>query len=249
MNNLGARVYGLGAIAMGIAGLLWADFALGGLAPPDTLPGRALLAYIVAGLLLAGGLLIQFRRNWGAILLTVFFALDFVLLDLMPLLRHVTDFGYWESGVEPLALAAAGLIAFAPPRVARIAMVVFGGCLIVFGAAHFVYATFSATFVPKYMPPSQIVWVYVTGVAAIAAGLAIISGVQALLGARLLTLMYVLFQFMVHVPFVLAPHANHGNWVEFVVNLALTGAAWIVADALAARQAPIRMFHASRGMS
>jgi uncharacterized membrane protein YphA (DoxX/SURF4 family) len=78
-------------------------------------------------------------------------------------------------------------------------------------------------------------WVYLTGAAAIAAGLAILSGILSLLAARLLTLMYILFGILVHTPFVLAPHANHGNWVEFMVNLALAGAAWIVADTLAAR--------------
>jgi len=31
----------------------------------------------------------------------------------------------------------------------------------------------------------------------------------------------------------LADHANHMNWTESVVNLAVTGAAWVVADSLA----------------
>lgn len=250
MNNLGARVYGIAAVMMGGAGLLWADFATGGVRIPPTLPGRALIAYAVAALLIAGGVLINWRRVWGAVLLAIVFGGGFVLVDLLPLIRHAGTFDYWEATAEPLALTMGGIIAFAAPTslTSRIATYVFAGCLIVFGTAHFVFAKFSATFVPSYIPPNQMFWVYVTGVAAIAAGLAILSGILALLAARLLTLMYVLFGILVHTPFVLAPNANHGNWVEFMVNLGLAGAAWIVADTLAARQ-PISTSHAARGMS
>ena len=47
--------------------------------------------------------------------------------------------------------------------------------------------------------------------------------------------MYVLFGLLVHTPFVWAKPEDHHAWVEFIVNLALTGAAWIVADYLTAR--------------
>jgi hypothetical protein len=34
-------------------------------------------------------------------------------------------------------------------------------------------------------------------------------------------------------PMLLADHANHTNWTASAVNLAVTGAAWVVADSLA----------------
>jgi len=242
MNNFGARVYGLAAFMMGVAGLLWADFATGGLRIPATLPGRMILAYTVSVLLIAGGALIQWRRLWGAALLAAIFGAGFVLVDLAPLAMHARMFDYWEATAEPLAMTMGGVIAFAAPssRLSRIAIYVFACCLLVFGTAHFVFATFSATFVPKYIPPSQMFWVYFTGIAAIAAGLAILSGILALWAARLLTLMYILFGILVHTPFVLASPAKHPVWIEFMVNLALAGAAWIVADSLAARAVPPR---------
>jgi uncharacterized membrane protein YphA (DoxX/SURF4 family) len=242
MNALGARVYGIAAIMMGVAGLLWADFATGGLRIPATLPGRTILAYAVGILLIAGGALINWRRAWGAAVLTAIFGAGFVLVDLVPLIVHARMFDYWEATAEPLAMTMGGLIALTAPRslASRIATYVFAGCLIVFGTAHFVFAKFSATFVPSYLPPSQMFWVYLTGAAAIAAGLAILSGVLAVLAARLLTLMYVLFGILVHTPFVLASPAKHPVWIEFMVNLALVGVAWIVAVALAARAAPLR---------
>lgn len=246
--NLGTRVYGLAAAIMGVAGLLWGDFAAGWIPAPATLPGRLVLAYAVGVLLLAGGVLINLPRvaKWGAALLAVVFGVGLVLLDLTRLVTHLSGFDYWESSAEQVAMTLGGVMAFAlladmaaPTSALTLGICrrVFGLCLLIFGAAHFVFADFSATFVPAYLPPSQMFWVYLTGVAQIAAGLAVASDVMALLAARLLTLMYIIFGVLIHAPRVMSAAANHGNWVEFVVNLALVGVAWIVADSLAAKHA------------
>jgi uncharacterized membrane protein len=244
MKNLGARVYGLAAIIMGIAGLIWGDFATDWIPVPAAMPGRMALAYVTSALLLAGGVLINLPRKtaWGAGLLTAVFAAGFVLLDLTALARHITDFGYWDSAAEQLAVTMGGLIAFAASaniapdlatRLIFIGRIVFGVCLFSFGAAHFVYPVLSATFVPKYIPPNQLFWVYVTGAAHVAAGLALLSNVLALLAARLLTVMFVIFGVLVHAPMLWNAPANHRDWVENALNLALVGVAWIVADLLA----------------
>jgi len=200
---------------------------------------------LVGAVLVAGGVTINLERTsaWGAGILTALFAIGLALLDLTRLATHLSQFDYWESSAEQLALATGGMIAFASragitqPMAARLEWIcrsVFAVCLFVFGAAHFVFADFSATFVPKWIPPSQMFWVYLTGAAHIAAGLAILFGLLPLLATRLLVLMYILFGILVHAPRIWSAAANHGNWVEFVVNLALVGVAWIVADSLAA---------------
>ena len=53
MNNLGARVYGLAAVMMGVAALLWGDFV--GLIPAPWLPAHVALASLDGTLLIAGG--------------------------------------------------------------------------------------------------------------------------------------------------------------------------------------------------
>jgi hypothetical protein len=61
--------------------------------------------------------------------------------------------------------------------------------------------------------------------------------------ARLLTLMYLLFGLIVHLPRLIAEPAGPGAWGEHGVNLVLAGAAWLLADTLAAakrRPAPPR---------
>ena len=245
MNNLGARVYGLGAAMMGVASLVWGTFAVDWPAVPATLPGRAALVILVGLAMLAAGLLINWRRAsaWAAGLVAAVFAIG-VLLNLPLLAAHPRDFGTWDSAAEVLALASCGLVAAASSttiqgslssRLTRAGVLVFGLCLFSFGAAHFVYLAFTASLVPKWLPPSQVFWAYATGGAQIAAGLAIVSGVLALPAARLLAAMYVVFAVLVHVPILLRT-PKHGDWMEFIVTVGLIGAALIVADWFAARE-------------
>lgn len=243
--NLGARVYGLAAIMLGIAGLIWGEFTLEWLVPAK-MPGRLALAYAVSALLIAGGVLINWRRleAWGAGLLTALCTLG-LLFGLRGVALHPLVFDYYDPCSEYLALVTAGSIAWAmsakmdaqlSSRIQLVSRVVFGLCLFVFAAAHFHWLANTESLVPKWLPPSQAFWAYATAFAAIAAGLALISGIWALLAARLLVLMWVIFGILVHTLQVLGDPTNHFKVEEFMLNLMLVGAAWIIADSLAARE-------------
>jgi len=159
-------------------------------------------------------------------------------------LADPTEYGVYSGACEQLALAAGALIIYAAnakidsalaARLTRLGQLAFGVCALLFGGAHFVYMNLTAPLVPKWLPPSQLFWGYATGVAHIAAGIAILTGVRARLAAILLTLMYALFTPLVHIPLVMAK-PSHGAWAEITLNLALTGAAWVVADSFARRK-------------
>ena len=109
----------------------------------------------------------------------------------------------------------------------------FGVCALLFGGAHFFYMNFTVPLVPKWLPPNGEFWAYATGVGHIAAGIAILTGVQARLAAILLTAMFAAFTPLVHVPLLIADPSSHAVWSENALNLALIGAAWVVADSLA----------------
>jgi len=158
------------------------------------------------------------------------------------LIAHYAQYGTYSGVAEQLAIAAGGSIVYATraeleaaraARRARAGQVAFAICAVLFGGAHFVYMNLTAPLVPKWLPPSQEFWGYATGVAHIAGGVAILAGVQARLAAILLTVMYASFTPLVHVPMLLADPSNHWIWNENAVNIALVGAAWVVADSLA----------------
>lgn len=245
----GWRVFGLGVMVMAALCLAWGTFDVGQ-AVPKSFPGYTALAYAAALFMLIAGAAIEWRCSaaWGAAALTVYYALVVVLLmDGRGVLAHYAEFGSYSNVAEQVAIAAGGLIVYAAnakidaaraARLTRVGQIAFGICALLFGGAHFFYMNLTAPLVPKWLPPSQEFWGYATGVAHIAAGLAILSGVQARLAAILLTIMYASFTPLVHLPMLLADPSNHFIWSENAVNLALTGVAWVVADSLAGQTRP-----------
>lgn len=244
MIALGRRVYGLGAILLGLVGLAWGDFALQWQPVPESVPHRTLLAYAVGAALALAGAGTVWRRTTalGTLALTVIFMLIVVLLHLPRVVAHPFTFTPWGGIGEQLALAAAGLVAYASSPGVRmksliqVGQLTFGVCLLIFGLAHFLYLGFTASMVPGYLPPSRMFWAVATGIFHVAAGVAILSGIQARLAAILLTVMFALFSVLIHIPALLAGPHSHLNWVMNGINLALTGAAWVVADSLGRRR-------------
>jgi len=239
----GRWVYGLGVLALGLVALAWGDFDPGQPVAKG-FPDRAALAYAAAALMIVAGAATLWRRTaaWAAGTLTVYYALIVVvLMNGRVMLAHPGEYGAYSGAAEQLAIAAAGLIVYAASaridaalaaRLTRLGQLAFGVCALLFGGAHFVYMNLTAPLVPGWLPPSQEFWGYATGVAHIAAGVAILTGVQARLAAILLTVMYASFTPLVHLPILLAGPSSHFNWSENALNLALTGVAWVVADSL-----------------
>lgn len=242
--GIGWRVYGVGILALGAVCLAFGDFHPGQPVPKD-FPARTLLAYAAAVFMLAGGAAIEWRRTrtQAAAALALYFGLVVVvLMNGAVLLAHVAEFLPYESIAIQLAIAMGALIVYAraapldatwAAHLVRAARLAFGACLLVFGTAHFQYMNLTAPLVPTWLPPTQEFWAYATGIAHIAAGVAILTGVQARLAALLLTVMFTSFTVLVHLPMLVATPSNHWIWNENAVNLALIGAAWVVADSLA----------------
>ncbi|HTR59786.1 MAG TPA: hypothetical protein VMM27_16530 [Casimicrobiaceae bacterium] len=243
MMAFGFRVYGLGVMGLGTLCLAWGDFVLGQPVPKN-FPDRTALAYAAGAFMLVAGAAVEWRRTaaWGAAALTAYYALIVVILmNGRVVLAHYAEFGTYSGVAEQLAITAGGLIVYAwrvkidatlAARLTRIGQLAFGVCALLFGGAHFFYMNLTAPLVPKWLPPTQEFWADATGVGHIAAGVAILTGVQARLAAILLTAMYASFTPLVHVPMLLADPSSHMNWTENAINLALTGVAWVVADSL-----------------
>ncbi len=245
----GRRVYSLGVMAVGFACLVFGNFDPGQPVPAN-FPARTVLAYAAGVFMVVAAAAVQARRTaaCGAAALAVYYVIVVVLLmNGRMLLTHYAEFGAWDGLAEQLAIAAAALIVFAASanvaallagRLTRLGQLAFALCALTFGAAHFVYMNFTAPLVPKWLPPGQLFWGYATGIAFIAAALAILTGVQARLAAILLTAMLASFALLVNWPTLLADRSSHWNWTECAVNLAVTGAAWVVAASLAPSEAP-----------
>jgi hypothetical protein len=242
--GLGRHVFGLGIMAIGLACLVWGDFITGQPVPND-FPHRIALAYTVAAFLVCIGMIMQWRRSaaFSAAALAAYYILIVIIIMNGPvLLAHYKEYGTYEGLAEQFAITAAALMVYAAtapiraPLAARLTLLgqlIFGLCALVWGGAQFVYMNLTAPLVPKWLPPSQIFWGYLTGVALVLAGLAILSRIQGRLAAILLTVMLATFTLLVHIRILFADHKSQFNWTELAVNLAILGAAWVVADSFA----------------
>jgi uncharacterized membrane protein len=243
----GRCVYGLGMMALGLASLAFGDF-LPGQPVPEHFPYRTALAYVVGAFIVVAAAAIEWRRTavWSAAALTgYYFVFVLLLMNGRLLLTDYAVYGTYEGFSMQLAITATGLIVFATAdrsdaligvawaaRLSQLGRLAFGVCALIWGGAHFVYMNLTAPLVPKWLPPGQVFWGYVTGVCFIAAGLAILTGIKARLAAILLTVMIASFGVLANGRMLLADPSSHWNWTESALNLALIGAAWVVADSL-----------------
>ena len=254
--KLGIYLYGFGSFAAGIFDIFWGNFdashqpiqAFG-----DHIPGRTVMAYITGLWMIAGGTAILWRRGAraGAAALTLiyfifavfwlprFYTAPLVLGFRIPILIGV--FGGFGS---QLVASAAGALLYSSltrgsrwPRTVLIARWIFGLCSIDFGLAQVTDIKDNLVYVPNLMPLGQEFWVIVTGICFVLAGLAILSGIQDVLAARLLSLMFLVFNLVALPPFIFAYPKDHVAWGGNAYNLAAVGAAWILADSLASRHA------------
>ena len=240
--DFGRHAYGAAAIIYGALALHWNDV--------NTWPQLAALAkapyhepvvYIVAAILIVGGLAIQWRRTaqLGAVVLGAFY-LVVAVLCIPGIVAAPLIYNNWGNFFEQFSIASGALIAYAslaPGRLAstaRAAGIFFGICVVSFALEQAFYLNATAAFVPKWIPPGQMFWAIATTIAFALAAIAILSGRRVLLASRLLTAMFVLFGLLVWLPALLANPHSHFNWAESTENLAIAAVAWILGDYCAA---------------
>lgn len=237
---LGTNVYGAAAVLLGIVGLVWGDFIQVWQPFPEHAPGRAPLAYFTAFILLGAGLALQTgraRRNAGALLAGLY--LLFALLWFQRVVAHPSIFAMWAGVAEQVATAIGGMLIYlhgtGDERLGRVktgARISFGICAIAFGFNHFMNVPETAAMVPGWVPPSRLFWAITTGAIHAGAGAAIAMNLKARVAAVVLTVMYALFELFVWLPIVFASPKDHVALAGNGVNLALVGAAWVIAGAL-----------------
>jgi hypothetical protein len=260
-------VLGVAAIATGVVDLIWGTFESAHepiQAWGDNLTGRGGFADAVAVVLIVGGALIvaggilrmQRATRIGAVLLGIAY-LVFVIFWAPRIYWTIVIPGVgWRGtigaiggiGQQAIVIAAAAIVyAGTTPgsplasRITRIAPWVFGISTIFFGLAHFTAVGATAIMVPNWIPPNANFWVMFTGLAFVAAGIGITSGIVDVLAARLLTLMFLVFAVVVLPRYIFQyPHSEIA-WGGNAYNLAAVGAAWVLADWLASRRSELRL--------
>jgi len=245
LTGAGQVAFAATLIGLGIQGLVTRDFTAVWQPVPNGAPARVLLIYLCAAISLASGIGLLWRAT-AAIAARVLLAalvIWFLLWRVRALFLTSLVEGTWSCG-ETMAMIAAALVlcvAFASGKHKRngvlLARVLYALALIPFGYAHFAYIKHTADMVPAWLP-WRFGWAYFTGATFIAASAGILFGVLPRLAAALSALQMGLFGLLVWAPLIAKGPLNAFQQAEVATTLALTAAAWVVADSY--RAAPRR---------
>jgi len=232
-------------LAFGLVALSWHDYkewdqlrnTLNATAGP-------IFVYASAAAQIFGGAAIQFQRTakTGALVLGAAY-LAFALLCVPRIVASPRTYDPWGNFFEQLSLVTGAALvyarrsaAWAPETVGRAGGILLGICAASFALEQFFFLGATADLVPKWIPPSQMVWAVATTAAFALAAVALLTSRLAPLATRLLTAMLVLFGLLVWVPLLFSNPHDHTNWSEAVETFAIAGATWILADILGERR-------------
>lgn len=235
---LGRPVFAASLIALGIASLVYRNILMWQRAPVAVLgPSlQAILATLSGALLVASGaglLSTRFRAPAARMLLVYLILLDVLREVPQVVMSPLEELAWLEVGMFTMVMVAGWLLTDPEsPRTRGILRQVLGVALIPVGLSHFFYAKITLDLVPAWMP-LRLFWVYLVGVAHIAAGLGLLFRVLPRLAAMLEAGMLLSFAILVWLPRVIATPGVQFDWTEMLGTWAIGAAMWVVADVLA----------------
>ena len=244
MRRVGTGVAGFGFV-IATAGLAILSLVYHGFAPvwqplPAWVPWHDFWVYACGLLLLAASAGLCFTRTASSsVVVIAVYLVAWAVVRTVAVVHTPSGFGAWYGIFEALGPLVAALIlgAWLRPRALRVAQGMFGITCVVFGIAHFVYADFTASMVPGWLP-GHLGLAWFTGLGHVAAVLGLALGILPRLAASLEALMMGLFALLVWVPSLFArpppPWATppQNQWSELVLTLLLAASAWIVATSI-----------------
>jgi len=249
-STLGRLFFAVSMVAFGIQQLMTAAFVR--LVPPlpAWVPAHSFWAYLVGILLILAGVAIGtgYKARWAAAVLGAMILLSILFLHLPKAFTNPQAGFMWTNPAKALAMLGGVILLAGSLReeerdrssgLARLfrslmplAPLFLGGFLILGGIQHFVYADFVMKLVPSWIPNPRF-WVYLTGLALIAGGVGLLlpkTQRLAAIAATMVGIMILLWVLLLHIPRALANVHDASETSGVFEALALSGAAFILAD-------------------
>ncbi|MXV49643.1 hypothetical protein GS399_01560 [Pedobacter sp. HMF7647] len=233
----GRLFLGIAIAAIGIIHIASGHFPNGLLPVPPAMPGQRLFSALTGVLLTASGILIV-SKKWtfqGAILAAIVWFILFLLIHLPKLFNNMKDAGEWTVVFEVVPLICGAVILIdnyyhgnrlqnhrKNSKLSLFSAYFFAVSLIAFAVLHYIYAEFIATLIPGWIP-GRLFWAYFVGVIFLACAVSIIINKLVLISSILLSLMFFLWFWILHLPRVIASLHTETEWTSLFVVLAMSG--------------------------
>ncbi|MEO6211777.1 MAG: DoxX family protein [Gemmatimonadaceae bacterium] len=250
--ELGRAIFATAMAALGAQCLIRIN-AVPALEPVHGTAGLPVIGWITGVVLIAAAIATMLRpaASYGAAVLAAMLFLWDALLHAPALAAAPTNGGEWTGAAETFALGAAALVLFGMTRLSAawrgtphatvtrpllIGRICYGISMLGFGALHFIYISYVAFVIPSWIP-AHVFFAYATGVAHVAAGLGILSGVLARLAALCTAAMFGSWFLIIHIPRVVTHTQSADEWTSMLIALAMCGSALLIASSLPPAQA------------
>ena len=228
--SFGQIAFAIGMIASGTLNIVNRDFYAAWV--PAWVPTHGWPAYLCGALMVLGGIGLLIKRT-AAQSARVLFGFTLLWLVLMNTPRLVTapqiELNWLAWGQIAVLVTGALTLAATNERQLRAARYLLGVALVPIGLSHFFYLPIATGMVPPVLP-FRPAWVIFTGIAHIAAGVAVLIGVYARLATILEASMITGFMVLVWGIPVVAKPGDVSLWVRVVITLAVAGGVWAVAS-------------------
>ena len=241
-DGIGRHLLGAMLALLGVLMIANRQFSASWQLVPEDLPARPLLAALLGAWLLVAGLALQLQRFARVAGVMAAIALLVGFVSFVPLIaeRGLTYNPWLHLSEQAIMAMGAGLVAArAGPawnrtgaRRLRLACIGLGICELALAFTHLAALDGTARLVPDWIPPGPYAWAVLTAIFHFAAAIALISGECALLAARALVVMFAGFSLLVWGRIVLLD-PGWQMFAIFALSWAMTGAVWVLADALA----------------
>jgi uncharacterized membrane protein len=253
ISGFGHALFGIAVAGLAILSLVFGNFAPIAEPFPASLPWPEVWVYGSGAILLAAGAGLFFARTAlvSALIIGVY-ASAWTVTRAGPVLLKPLSIGSWYGFCEAMGPLVGVWILYAllrrqynapavtvmtGDRALHVARVLFGAACVVYGAAHFAYAAYTAKMVPAWLP-GRTGLAYLTGAAHAAAGFGLLLGILPRLAATMEAIMLSLFGVLVWLPSFFAQPApgwapsTQVQWSETLLTFLLAASAWIVAASL-----------------
>jgi uncharacterized membrane protein YphA (DoxX/SURF4 family) len=243
----GRIIFAIAMVFFGLEFFLFVSSMSGPLPGPPWSRGAMFLDWLACGGFILAGVSIATGRmaRLVALLLGVVLLVYGLVRYVPALVTRIHDPGPWTVLFEILAMVGgAWVLAASFPdeglrspswdnvvwRLADVGRFLIAIALVVFAVQHFMYARFVATLIPAWIP-ARLFWAYFTGLAFVAAALAIATKRMLGMAAMLLGTMFLLWVVLLHAPRVAGAIRNGDEVTSLFVAVAMCGLSFALAGA------------------
>jgi uncharacterized membrane protein YphA (DoxX/SURF4 family) len=245
--HFGRAIFATAMAGLGVQCMVRGN-AVPALEPVASSSSLQLVGWVTGVVLVAAAvaMLLHSTAYYGAAVVAAMLFLWVLLLHAPALAAAPRNGGEWTGALESIALGGAALLLFGlmkvaagyerePEPIARRAMsigrIMYGAAMPAFGVLHFIYVGYVSSVIPGWIP-AHVFFAYATGVAHMASGLGILTGVFSRIAAYCTAAMFGSWVLIVHIPRVVANLHHPSEWTSMLIALGMCGGALLIASAL-----------------